>query len=192
MGIGYASTANLHTIQADIDRTTNTQQVITYEHHEIHSGSHYFVCNVQDLAINEVLDITLQTPDTTSWAHLTWNIDPETETAWHVYEDAVVTNPLANTLTPVNNNRNHTNTSGLAIKYEVQGDLATANADTNVTTATLLETGIIGTGKTAGNDIRDNEIVLKQNTIYCFRAIANTAGYVDFCFNWYEHTNKYS
>ena len=36
----------------------------------------------------------------------------------------------------------------------------------------------------------DEEIILKQNTIYCFRAIANAAGYVNYDMEYYEHANR--
>jgi hypothetical protein len=65
-----------------------------------------------------------------------------------------------------------------------------ANADTNVTGATLLESGIAGSGKQGGNHERDNELILKQNTLYCLRMIANTAGYINYELEWYEHTNR--
>lgn len=172
-----------------IDASTESINVIDYERHEIHAGQHYFLCGVEDLSINQVLDFTFQTPDTTKWIHLNWEISPESEVAWYVYEDAVATNALANTIIPRNNNRNSLNTSGAVLKYEVQANLATANADTNVTGATLLENGIVGSGKVAGDNTRAKELILKQNTIYCLRGIANTAGYLEFCMEWYEHTD---
>lgn len=172
-----------------IDSATDTLQTITYEHHEIHSGSHYFISNVATLSINNVLDITFLTPNTTKWIHWTWKLDTETETAWYIYEDATATTALANTITPFNNDRNSLNTSGATVKYEVQGNLAAADADTDVTGATLIESGISGSGKTMGDDNRDNEIILAQNTLYCLRGVATAAGFVDFHMGWYEYTN---
>jgi hypothetical protein len=173
-----------------IDSSTHVLQTMTYEHHEIHGGSHYFVVGYQDLAITNVLDFTWQMPDTTTWTHWSWKLSTESETLWQVYEGAVATNPLANAITPRNNNRNSTNTSGTAMRYEVQADLATANADTAVGAATLLESGISGAGKDSGDELRDNELVLKQNTLYCLRATATAAGYVNFRMEWYEHADK--
>jgi hypothetical protein len=173
-----------------IDAATHSLQVIDYEHHEIHSGSHYFADGVQDLSINNVLDFTFQTPNTTAWTHLVWEIGTESETQWYVYEGAVVTNALANVMTPYNNNRNSANTSGNTLKYEVQASLVDANADTNVTGAILLQSGISGTGKESGDTVRERELILKQNTIYCLRAVASTAGFVNFRMSWYEHTNR--
>lgn len=173
-----------------VDSATHALNIIQYEHHEIHSGSHYFVAGVQDLAINEVLDLTLLTPNSTKWVHWTWKIDTQSETAWYVYENAVQTTALANLMTPYNNNRNSRNTSGVTLRYELQANLAAADGDTDVTTATLLESGISGALRDAGDDVRENEIILKQNTLYCLRAVATAAGYIDFKMQFYEHTNK--
>lgn len=176
--------------EARIDSSTHSLQTIAYEHHEIHSGSHYFVDGYQDLAINEVLDFTLLTPDTTKWTHWSWHITVESETAWLVYEGAVETNPLANAITPYNSNRNSSNTSNLTMKYEKQANLAAANADTNIGGALLIQSGIVGAGKESGSASRQNEIILKQNTLYCLRAVATVAGYINFNMQWYEHTDK--
>ena len=129
-------------------------------------------------------------PNTTKWIHWTWEIETSKGVTWYVYEGAVATNPLANTFTPINNNRNSANTSGTILKYEIQADLAAANADTDVTTATLLETGVTGDNRTAGDSKRESELILKQNTLYCLRAVATAASVINFKMDWYEHTSK--
>ena len=173
-----------------IDGSTNALESIEYEHHEIHSGDHYFVVGHQDLTINQVLDFTWQMPDTTKWIHWTWSISTESETLWQVYEGATATNPLANAVTPYNNNRNSANTSGTTMKYEVQANLAAANADTDVSGAALIESGISGAGRDGGVADRNREIVMDQNVLYCLRATATAAGYINFSMQWYEHTDK--
>lgn len=174
-----------------VDASTGSLMCITYEHHEIHSGSHYFVGGYQDLTINQVLDFTWMMPDTAKWTHWVWKIDTEAETLWQVYEAAVETNPLANLITPPNSNRNSANVSGTTMRFELQANLAAANADTNVVGATLLDFGVSGAKKSAGNESRQDEIVLKQNTLYCLRATASAAGYINFHMKWYEHTDRH-
>jgi len=175
---------------ATIDASTYAQNVISYEHHEIHSGDHYFVRVYQDMAISNVLGFTLQMPNTTKWIHWTWEIATESETNWLVYEGVTATTPLANAITPLNSNRNSSNTSGTTMKYELHANLAAANTKTNVAAATLLSSGISGAGKDAGRAARGNEMIMKQNTLYCLRTIATAAGYINFTMEWYEHTNK--
>ena len=175
-----------------VDPSTQSLQIMDYEHHEIHGGSHYFVVGYQDLSVNQVLDFTWLMPNTTKWIHWTFELDVEDETEWLVYEGATATNPLANTVTPLNSNRNSANTSGTTMKYEVQTNLAAANADTSVGGATLIMSGLAGskTSSTAiGAANRQQEVIMKQNTLYCLRAIAGAAGYINFKMEWYEHTN---
>lgn len=172
------------------DSATTAQMIVDYAHHEVHSGSHFFVKGYQDLAINNVLDFTFTTPDSAKWIHWLWDIQTESETNWLIYEGATVTNPLANAVTPLNSNRNSATASVAALRYELQATLAAANGDTNVGGATLISSGISGAGKGgAGVARRDSEIILKQNTIYCMRAIATAAGYINFDMQWYEHTS---
>ena len=97
---------------------------------------------------------------------------------------------MANAVTPLNNDRNSSTTSGNTLKYELQASLVAANADTDVTGATLIQTGISGSGKDDGGAERENELILKQNTIYCMRAVASSAGFINFHMGWYELTNK--
>lgn len=176
--------------QARIDGYTEALETIDYEHHEVHGGSHYFVVSYADLSINNVLDFTWQMPNTARWTHWTWKISTESETLWQVYETAIATNPLSGAITPLNSNRNSANTSGTTMKFEVQTNLAAANADTAVGGATLIESGISGAGRDSGVEARTNELILKQNTLYCLRVTATAAGFVNFNMQWYEHTSR--
>lgn len=173
-----------------VDGITTALKTVTYEHHEIHSGSHYFIHSTFEIpASGDVLDFTWLMPDTTKWIHWTWEIETSKGVSWYVYEDATATNPLANTITPLNSNRNSGNSSGTTMKYELQADLAAANADTDVTGATLLESGVTSDNRTAGDSKRDNELILKQGKLYVLRAVATAACVINFKMDWYEHTN---
>jgi hypothetical protein len=169
---------------------TYAQNVIDYAHHEAHNGSSYFVQSNVDLAINHVLQLTFVTPNTTKWAHWTWRLDSESEALWEVYEGATISTPLANAITPYNNDRNSANTSGMTLRFEDHGSTAAANTAVSVAAATLLQMGISGAGRTGGEASRENEIIMKQNTVYSLRVTASTAGNVNFDMDWYEHTNK--
>lgn len=172
-----------------LDRATWAVKVVLYSHYEIHAGSHYHIRDVTDISINNVFDVQWTTPDTTKWAHFTFTLTCEAETEWYIYEGVTINTP-GTAITPVNNNRNSTNTSTATIASISNTSVSNANADTAVAGATEIGHGIVGAGRTGGIENRDDEIVLKQNTIYCMRAIANAAGYVNFLMTWYEHTNK--
>ncbi len=57
-----------------IDASTNSLQVVDYEHHEIHSGSHYYIEGHTTLADGASLYAQIVTPDTAKWAHFVWQI----------------------------------------------------------------------------------------------------------------------
>jgi len=161
---------------------------VAFEHHEIHEGDHFFIQEVVDIPINNVFDMQWTTPNTTKWEHFTFKFDCESETEWWIYEGASIS-VAGSSITPRNNNRNSANASTAVVAQISNTSIANANADTPVAGATVIAHGISGAGKTAGVASRQSEIILKQNTIYCFRAVANTAGFVNFDVEWYEHTN---
>ena len=172
------------------DASTWTIQTIEYEHHEIHSGSHYEYDSFVDLGAAATRDIRIVTPDTEKWAHIVWEVDVEDETAWFLYEDAVIV-AAGTAIVPYNSNRNSANTSKLTMTYIDNDGVANANLDTTVSGATTLGSGVTPVGIfTGGGDERNHEIILKQNTTYSLRFIANSAGIVDYAFSWYEHTDK--
>ena len=176
-----------------IDPSTHAMATIEYEHHEIHGRSHYVVHGFLDISgANDVLDFTWQMPDTTKEIHWVWEIETEKAITWYVYMDAVATNSLANTITPINSDHNYivSKPSTTVMKYEIQADLATANADTAIGSSTIVASGKIGDNKTGGNAGREHEKIMKRNSLYCFRALASAGGYINFNMNWYEHTRK--
>ena len=158
---------------------------IDYAHYKIHEGEHYFHMNFVDLSINAVRDIRITTGDNTKYSHFLFYLDAETETEWLFYENSTIITPGTN-MTLRNNNRNSNKTSSMTIDYIDNGNLAGANADTTVSADDRLLGGLLGSGKTGGVQQRENEIILKPNTTYTLRLIANTAGFTDYLFEWYE------
>lgn len=172
----------------NIDDATDSIVVVEHEHSEIHGGDHYFVMAYEDLSINEVIQFTFQMPNTTKWIHWSWSLATESELLWQVYEGGSITNALANAVTPLNSDRNSSNTSDTTMRYEVHADLAAANTD--VTPTTLIQAGVSGSGKGDGGEAGlSQEIVLKQGELYVLRGTANAAGNVSFIMEWYEDTN---
>jgi len=56
------------------DASTHSLQTVKSEHHEIHSGSHYYIEGHSTLGIGGVLYSKIVTPDSGKWAHFTWRI----------------------------------------------------------------------------------------------------------------------
>ena len=172
-----------------IDYPTHVLMGIDYVHHEIHVGSNYEIVNYVDLAINNVFDIRITTPNTTKWAHFFYNFETKSETLWYLYRNAVIST-AGTAVTPINSNHNSSNTSALVFNTIANATLVLADADTDVSGASTIWTGISGDGKEGGEKDHEHEIILKQNTIYDIRFIATAAGYVNYHLNWYEHTDK--
>lgn len=188
MGFGRVSDTIVKNIR--LDASTESQIMMMYEHHEIHDGTHFGICDVQDLALNEVFDIQFTTPNTTTWSHIVYLLAVESETEFFIYETATIVTP-GTPMSAINNNRNSANTSVNTIASILNTSVANANADTSVAAAIEILHGIVGSGKNSqGANERSRELVLKQNTTYCFRSIALAAGYISFCMNWYEHVSR--
>lgn len=184
------SGTNYITGNSGIDASTEAVIGIDYPHHEIHDGNAFIINEAFDLSINNVIDVRITTPNTTKWSNFLLNFDTESEYEWYFYEDVVISNPGI-AFTPINLNRNSLTASGMDVDIINNASLALANVDTDVTGATILMHGYSGSGKSEGGSggLRE-EFILKQNTIYGFRGIANAAGWIHGNMAWYEHTDK--
>jgi hypothetical protein len=165
------------------DRTTGAAIAVDYAHHEIHEGDAFQVSHAEDIGSSSTYKFLITTPDTTKWIHMFAFAIAEIEAEIRVYE-APTTPSAGSDLTAYNKNRNSAAVTGLTA---IKRGIAT------VADGTLIQTVHIGSGRTAGGDVRsENEWVLKQNTSYVI-AIQNFSGsaanYCTLVLNWYEHTN---
>ncbi len=62
------------TDEVRIDASTNSLQTVDYEHHEVHSGSHYYIEGHATLSNGNALYAKIITPNTAKWSHFVWNI----------------------------------------------------------------------------------------------------------------------
>lgn len=178
----------LNVFAGKIDSVTDSLQVVNYEHHEIHSGSHYYICGYDpDMDSTEDVEFQLTTPNSSKWIHMVFEIASTGATVFSIYEDATVTAD-GTPITAYNNNRNSSNTS----------DITLLQTDGTVTAAgTLIFNQAWGVGGNAnqrrgGATERDKEIILKQNTTYRFLIESNSDNnVVSYCAEWYEHTNAH-
>lgn len=173
-----------------MDAATHSIQTISYPHHEIHAGSSYVCRDVIDLSVGDFWDIQITTPAGTKWAHMTFEFDVESETEFWVYMNVTI-NVAGDALTCGNRNLNVDNPTTLVIKGIENTSEANANADTAVAGATLLAHGIIGSGRQEGGmSASRQEVILKASEDFTVRFKANSAGYVNYHLDWYEHTSK--
>ena len=169
-----------------LDKATNTIQIIDYEHHEIHAGSHFEIADSVNISINNVREIRITAHNSTKWVHLTFSLSVVAETEVYLYEDVTLVT-AGSAITPINNDRNSTTASVTVVDYIDNSSVANANSDTTV--SGYIDHVIMGAGKNAGFALRAEEIILKQGKIYSLRFIANAAGFVNYKLQWYEHTN---
>ncbi len=73
-------------IPASVDNSTESLQTVSYEHHEIHDNSHYFIEDFVTLGNAAVLDFCIATANDPKWMHLTFNYDSTLLLTLDVYE----------------------------------------------------------------------------------------------------------
>jgi len=162
-----------------IDFMTMNLTTINQEHHEIHNGDHYNIC---DYALNQasgaIIEFVMTTPATGPNIHLTLGVSSSSGATIELFEGtAGVTGGTA--LTPRNNNRESIKTS-----------LTTVIKDpTTITSDGTRASGYLAGGNRFGGFLqREREFVLAKNQSYLIRitslAVSND---ISWCSEWYEH-----
>jgi hypothetical protein len=164
-----------------LDKLTNAFTTVSYEHHEIHSGSHYNYC---DYALGQsasaIIEFIFTTPDIDTWTHLTFESYASEGSTIEVYEGTTgITGGTP--IIPRNNNRNSINTSGIVLIKD----------PTSITNDGIRASGFLaGGGRTAGFASRGKENILKRNETYLLRISSLAVGNdISWCAEWYEHAN---
>ena len=166
------------------DTSTHTIQIIDYAHHEIHAGSHFMYTDSVSLDSAGTQDYLIVTPNTTTWAHMLFDMDASAIAMFQLYEDSTHTSTDAQTAG--NNNRNSTDTATVTI-YK--------GSSTDTADGTLIHTYKGGSAtnqsKGAASARNDSEIILKQNSTYTLRytSYANS-NLCNLRLEWYEHADR--
>jgi len=173
-----------------MDAMTRALTTISYAHHEIHGGSGFSLAQstAEDaLDIAAPLTVWIITPNTTKWAHMTWELSVATMALFEIFEDngnaAHFDISGGSAGSALNANRNSTKSSGLTLATGVTITAATADV--------LIYSTYLGGFKQAGTSSKRHEVILKQNTEYLFKLTSiadNNEG--SLVLDWYEHTNK--
>ena len=177
--VGIGSTVN-----NGIDKATQSLNTIDYAHHEIHNGKHFYIEGHQTIGSSDQpgFQVGLTTPSGSTWAHFTWELNTNGIMDTKLYEDAQVSGGVA--ITPLNNNRNSTNTSMMAISGGASGTGGLQISDVYIG-GEGFKSNVGGTSK------REDELILKSGTTYrrdFYSASADNT--VSFKASWYEHTDK--
>jgi hypothetical protein len=170
-----------------VDSSTNCLTILDYAHHEIHSGSHYFCAYSALKANTETIEVRFATPDTTTWAHMTIDVECALAGTVEMWEATTKTHVALNAITPWNRNRNSTNSSGLTICHTPGGAEAAAAGLTEYVGAASVSGRVAGGGEATSRA----EFVLKQNTAYLLRATSRADGNaLSIILDWYEHADN--
>lgn len=165
-----------------MDDVTWAMTTVSYPHHEIHEGAHYYIEGYTTLGNGDELRVRLVTPNTTKWAHFLWSISSGNILTTELWEGSSGGMAGGTNVTPLNNNRNSSNTSGLTI---------TSGVGTATDDGTLISKASWAVRNIGGEQTRDDEIILKQNTTYLRKFISGAvSNVVTFKASWYEHTSK--
>jgi len=166
------------------DLSTHTLQTISYEHHEVHAGSHFFYTDCVSVDSGASQSYMVTTPDTTKWAHFVFDIDGLGVTEILIYEagDRVGTA----TQSVFNSDRNSATVNTTIIHKGYSG---------GTTDGTLIYCYKSGSAtnqtRTSSQATHNEEIILKQNTKYLIVIASTTNGNLINChLSWYEHTNR--
>jgi len=185
MGNGYDAVEG----SQGMDRITGATTTIDYEHHEIHGGSHFTLCGFDTIDEDETIDFVIQTPDTTKWAHMTFQASGTTQLEFNVYRTPTVTGGTGTAQTPLNNNENSSTASTLTILRDPT--ITNAGTELPLGSSSGLQAATPSRANSEGLIGRNRELILRQNTTYLFRFTSRGDGnIVSFCGSWYEHTNK--
>jgi len=172
------------------DSSTNSAMVIDYEHHEVHSGSHFSFCTTNvDFDIADTMSLVITTPNTTKWTHFVWEVTGALTTFGGLYEGTSADSAAEPARAVHNNNRNSSTVATTTIH----------TASTNTPSGTMIDCisfGIstgqgISTKSGGGSSRGGQEWILDQNTKYQFYLISGADdNNATLRFSWYEHTNK--
>lgn len=166
------------------DDMTDVLNIIDYPHHEVHDGNHYYIEGFIELSTGEKYFVKLETPDTEKWSHFKWEIVSVGVLTTTLDETASEGMAGGSDITPLNNNRNSDNESGMTIT----GD--TSSCTSYVTRISNQKFGVASnpTKATGGGESREDEIILKQGTVYCRSFTSGSDNnIINFKASWYEH-----
>jgi len=186
-----------------IDGSTNALESISYEHHEIHAGSS-FTCHYSNDVTNigEMTAIAFNTPNTTKWAHLIYEVESTGACYVSLCENPSIDDDEGTQLTIYNRDRNSATASTVtSIETVPVANKATSYteaqaAGANITTTTELARTYVGAGerKSEGGGSRGtHEFVLDQNQQYIVLIYSLTTDDAthNLTLDWYEHTNRH-
>jgi len=168
-----------------VDSTTLCLETVDHSRSAIHNGEHYYYSDYHDIVQNTVDEHLIITPNTTAWAHMSFEISSSAGQVIIELSEGATVSSNGTPESIFNRNRN----------FAANNTTLIYSAPTVLTQGTVIGAAKFGVGDkkiTAGEiSTSESEMVMKQNTIYLLRItelnIANTT--VNLSIDWHEHTN---
>lgn len=179
----------INLLQNARDGVTKAIMVVDYSHHEVHSGSAFYAEGTTNMSDTEQLAIKIVTPNSAKECHFTWDIAASGVTEILLYEDAVGGMAGGVSVTPLNENRNSTKTSSMALTRGVTTSTAVGVQLHDWISGQVTAGGFFSADNVSGGGSgRGTEIMLKTNSTYLGIIKSNSTGNnVSFRTAWYEH-----
>ena len=171
--------------RAKLDDWTHVLVVEEYLNYEINRGHVYRGGFNYTLANGNVATFGFVTPNTTTWAHMEWELDATADGTFTLLEACTALTGGA-AVTPINQNRNSTTASVMVCTKGMTGsDLIEPTGGTAILNA------VLGTGKgSTVSNATGAKFIFKQNTKYLFRYTNGTsANIIRLRCLWRENAN---
>ena len=181
--VGRYGTGSTEFDCAIMDEDTNAIVYISFAHYKVHIGKHFIYTDHVVLGAAGTQDYLITTPDTSTWAHMTFHLSGSAITQWELYEGSDKTGTTLQTIG--NSNRNSSNTSVLTLHK------GTSGGTTDGTKLHLYKCGS-STNQARSDAQSENgeEITLMQGTKYILRTTSGSAdNLTNVRLEWYEHEN---
>ena len=191
----YYNGTNFH--HPRVDAKTRSIATITYAHHKIHTGNHYFVEGFDgDMGSGVSKAFTVYVPVGAAIPHMQFAVTSNKILEVYIYEETgsgatCVQAGTGSPVTAINNNRNSNNTSGVHITlnpniYNTGVYSGNSTYLASMKFGTAAPGNQLGLGGDAGHE---NEIMLKSGTTTIYQFISREASaIVSYHGWWYEHT----
>ena len=117
-----------------MDGKSNMLAMVNYIEMAVHNGVHFYMEGYTELDDGDTFYVKLVTPDTTTWGHFQWIIMSSGILTTELYEGASGGMTGGTSVTPLNSNRNSSNTATMVI---TKGVTAPTSTGTTISSAKM-------------------------------------------------------
>ena len=170
-----------------LDKSTGYLITLDPYAHHAHEGDAFFTVYSGVVDDTGKIEVRIQTPDTTKWAHMSIGIDAALAATAEMWAPTTMTHVTGNAITPFNRNNNSTNSSGLTICHTPGGSQA-GNPSLYQYLGAATTSGKASVGGGTGSR---GEFIFAQNLAYLIRMTSRADdNALSIILSWSEHEHK--